>query len=185
MQLTGGPRNLPAHVTDLHEVRVDGDKALRDNLEFGNYFIINTLEVNSDIDDTVLACRNDGNNLFCIDNIILDNVDPFSTFDLHVVTVAYADTGLNVAPFQTNTSLSGGGKSAFSPDDLSCTNDETANVQGVIIRTFGMPDKETGPGASSWAPIGGIILARGVALGLDVGVETAGGTFTFEGHFVV
>ena len=183
MELTGGPRKLPAHINDQNELRVDSDKALRDNLEFGNYFIIHTLDVDAAANDTVLACRNDGDTLFCIDRVSGEGIDVDAIFALHIVTATYTNAGLAVVPVATNGAVTGG--RGFSGASLTCTNDETGNTQGTQIKGFQNADAATGPSGFDWEPVGGLYLRRGMMLGLDVVGEPAAGTFTYEGHFVV
>lgn len=182
MQLTGGPRNLPAEIDEHNQLLVNGDIAARESLLHGNYYVIHSPARDSDIADTILIVRNDGNHLFSIDRISVDGGDVVSTYAIHRVSATYTNAGAAILPVCMNSAIQGGG---FNASDLTCTSDETGNTQGTVIKELQTGVVATSAEGASWEPLGGYILARGIALGLDVVAEVGAGSATFEGHFIL
>lgn len=166
-----------AAVNERGRVAVDADKVGGDSAGKGNYFILQSQDLNIDAADTLLCVRNDGNVPFAIDRMILSTGATWSRYECHIITASFTAAGTAVTPKCLNTGLSG--TSALAAD-LTVKSDETGNTQGAVIYDISLLALTT-----LVVPTPGLILARGVAFGIDQVTESAAGAASIEGHFLI
>ena len=154
-------------------VEVSSETASVDaGLDRGDSFVWISQDADIDAADTLLLVRNDDpDKLLVIDKIIITGGNAVSRYEGHIVTASFTAAGTAVANQNLNTA-------SANVAAVTAFGDETGNTQGAVILDVALL-------ATTSLPIEnpGIILATGVAFGIDQVTESTAGSAMIFGHF--
>lgn len=170
----GSGRGYEAAINKFGQISTDGNGLLRDSLNIGGSFVFIVDDANVDAGDTLLLVRNDIDRPFAVDRIDIESGDVGGEYWIHVVTANFTAAGTAVTPFNVNTYS---GKPLGS--GLTAMGDETGNTQGTVIHR----ELLAATTMMEWEPYG-LILGKGVAIGVDQIAEEAAGKVSIWGHYM-